>query len=88
MQNIGMTNNPRRPEYPGGEMPLTFRQLERWRQTMSVNIELLRLDRQTEINLLADLQEICQVVERRAFGLMYECEINKPTKITKILTKY
>gem|GEM_PF-3840063 len=55
---------------------------------MSVNIELLRLDRQTEINLLADLQEICQVVERRAFGLMYECEINKPTKITKILTKY
>jgi len=69
-------------------MPLTFRQLERWRQTMSVNIELRRLDRKTEINLLADLQEVCQVVERRAFGLMYECETNNPAKITKILAKY
>ena len=55
---------------------------------MSVNIELLRLDRQTEINLLADLQEVCQVVERRAFGLMYECETNNPAKITKILANY
>lgn len=35
---------------------------------MSVNIELRRLDRRTEIHLLADLQEVCQVVERRAFG--------------------
>lgn len=55
---------------------------------MSINIELRRLDRQTEINLLADLQEVCQVVERRAFGLMYECETNNLAKITKILAKY
>jgi len=55
---------------------------------MSVNIELRRLDRKIEINLLADLQEVCQVVERRAFGLMYECETNNPAKITKILAKY
>ena len=56
---------------------------------MSVNIESRRLDRQTELNLLADIQEVCQVVERRAFGLAYECEtVNLLAKITKVLAKY
>jgi hypothetical protein len=55
---------------------------------MLVNIELRKLNRQVEKSLLADLQEVCPVIERRAYGLTYECETDKSEKIMEILARY
>ena len=55
-----------------------------------VTIQLSRMKRADEVSLLDDLREICEVSERRAFGLSYSCKTDAPglKAIKKVLGRY
>ena len=55
---------------------------------MLSDIDLRRVDEKTQQGLLQDLQVVCEAIERRTFGLVFECKTDKLGKITKILNQY
>jgi hypothetical protein len=55
---------------------------------MYAEIDLRRVGSIVEGALLDDLRAVCDVEERRTFGLVYSCKTDKLGKITKILNQY